>query len=252
MVSSTLLLAAAAVAPLASAHFGLEYPAWRADTLQSDTNYSQWQYPCTPFLPFPLPHFQFPPPDETNFLLPGAGVPTDAGNRTDWPLTGGSLKLDLHHPWEYVFVNLGLGSNVTNFNYTLTGPTFWNVTGAGVLCVDLPLPEGLKPTDGQQASIQVVNVGASGSALYNVSFSSVPGYGDGMSGKRMIADENDPKKKNSAPISPSAPTPLRCPRTSARPMTRCRLLRSRSRVLTAPRAARARLTTKRVVLRSLD
>ncbi|KAK3395790.1 hypothetical protein B0T20DRAFT_382380 [Sordaria brevicollis] len=143
MVSSTILLAAAAaIAPLASAHFGLEYPEWRADTLKSDSNYSQWQYPC-------------------------AGVPTDAGNRTDWPLTGGSLKLDLHHPWEYVFVNLGLGNNVTNFNYTLTGPTFWNVTGAGTLCVDLPLPEGLEVSDGQQASIQVVNVGASGSALYN-------------------------------------------------------------------------------------
>lgn len=31
----------------------------------------------------------------------GAGVPSNAGNRTDWPLTGGSLKLDLHHPWTY-------------------------------------------------------------------------------------------------------------------------------------------------------
>lgn len=78
--------------------------------------------------------------------------------------------MDLHHPWEYVFVNLGLGSNVTNFNYTLTGPTFWNVTGAGTLCVDLPLPEGLNPSDGQEGSIQVVTVGESGSALYNVSF----------------------------------------------------------------------------------
>ncbi|KAA8635443.1 hypothetical protein SMACR_00537 [Sordaria macrospora] len=144
MVSATLLFAAA-VAPLASAHFGLEYPAWRADTLQSDTNYSQWQYPC-------------------------AGVPaatSTSGNRTDWPLKGGSIKLDLHHPWEYVFVNLGLGGNVTNFNYTLTGPTFWNVTGAGTLCVDLPLPEGLNPSDGQEGSIQVVTVGESGSALYN-------------------------------------------------------------------------------------
>lgn len=58
---------------------------------------------------------------------------------------------------------------MTNFNYTLTGPTFWNVTGAGVLCVDLPLPAGLEPSDGQEGSIQVVTVGESGSALYNVS-----------------------------------------------------------------------------------
>lgn len=60
---------------------------------------------------------------------------------------------------------------MTNFNYTLTGPTFWNVTGAGTLCVDLPLPEGLNPSDGQEGSIQVVTVGESGSALYNVSSS---------------------------------------------------------------------------------
>ncbi|KAL0475603.1 hypothetical protein QR685DRAFT_513188 [Neurospora intermedia] len=144
MVSATLLLTAA-IAPLASAHFNLEYPVWRANTLESGTNYSQWNYPC-------------------------AGVPpatSTSGNRTDWPLKGGSVKLDLHHPWEYLFVNLGLGANVTNFNYTLTGPTFWNVTGAGTLCVDLPLPEGLTMSDGQEGSIQVVTVSASGSALYN-------------------------------------------------------------------------------------
>jgi len=99
----------------------------------------------------------------------GAGVSADAGNRTDWPLEGGSLKLDLHHPWTYVFVNLGLGDNVTNFNYTLT-PEFWNSTGKGTLCVsELPLPADLSVADGTKASIQVVTLGESGSALYNVS-----------------------------------------------------------------------------------
>lgn len=39
---------------------------------------------------------------------------------TDWPIGGGSLRLDLHHAWTYVFVNLALGENATNFNVSLT------------------------------------------------------------------------------------------------------------------------------------
>ncbi|KAK0631347.1 hypothetical protein B0T14DRAFT_532151 [Immersiella caudata] len=140
-VGAFLLLA---VAQLATAHFGLEYPAWRDATLGSGHNYSQWAYPC-------------------------AGVPGNipGGNRTDWPLTGGSVILDLHHDWTYVFINLGLGANVTVFNYTLT-PEFLNATGEGKLCLPtVPLPADLKVEDGTQASIQVITVGDSGAGLYN-------------------------------------------------------------------------------------
>lgn len=152
-------------ASLASAHFGLTYPEWRADTLENEDLYSQWEYPCKCCpLSILLPY--------KSVLLttnPGAGVPADAGNRTDWPLTGGSLKLELHHKWTYVFVNLGLGDNVTNFNYTLT-PSLWNSTGNGTLCLpSIPLPVNLQPVDGQKATIQVVTSGSTGSALYNVS-----------------------------------------------------------------------------------
>jgi hypothetical protein len=70
-------------------------------------------------------------------------------------------------------VNLGLGPNVTNFNYTLT-PSFWNETGNGTLCVPtIPLPAGLTVSDGTEASIQVVTLGDSGNALYNVSRSTL-------------------------------------------------------------------------------
>ncbi|KAG8425644.1 hypothetical protein J3458_002326 [Metarhizium acridum] len=138
---SKLVLALAAVHG-AAAHFGLKYPPWRANTLavENEVKYSQWSYPC-------------------------AGVDYKAGNVTDWPVGGGSLALDLHHPWTYVFVNLGLGENATNFNVSLT-PQFWNVTGKGTLCVDkLPVPVDVQ--DGALASLQVVTSGASGSALYN-------------------------------------------------------------------------------------
>ena len=47
MLFTTVVLLAAA-AQMASAHFGLTYPPWRADTLSDEENspYSQWTYPC--------------------------------------------------------------------------------------------------------------------------------------------------------------------------------------------------------------
>ena len=50
MVQSFLLLAAAG---LAQAHFGIEYPPMRANTLGSskNTTYSQWTNPCKPLHP---------------------------------------------------------------------------------------------------------------------------------------------------------------------------------------------------------
>ncbi|KAI0975275.1 hypothetical protein F4678DRAFT_484947 [Xylaria arbuscula] len=129
-----------AVIGLVSAHFQLEYPAWRADSLAENTTYSEWDYPC-------------------------AGVPFGVGNKTEWPIEGASVALDLHHPWTYLYINLGLGENSTNFNISLT-PQLLNVTGSGSFCLtDLPIPNTI--AEGQNATVQVVTNGQSGSALYN-------------------------------------------------------------------------------------
>ncbi|KAI1347518.1 hypothetical protein F5Y01DRAFT_243582 [Xylaria sp. FL0043] len=129
-----------AIVGLVSAHFQLEYPAWRADALAENTTYSEWDYPC-------------------------AGVPYGIGNKTEWPMQGASVALDLHHPWTYLYINLGLGENSTNFNISLT-PELLNVTGKGSFCItDLPIPSSI--ADGQNATIQVVTNGQSGSALYS-------------------------------------------------------------------------------------
>ncbi|KAJ6442787.1 expression library immunization antigen 1 [Purpureocillium lavendulum] len=160
MLSKTVLLALAA-AQGAVAHFGIVYPSWRADTLADEENstYSQWTYPCN-IRRMDRALTSACARDET-----GAGVPFGKGNTTDWPLGGGSLKLSLHHPWTYVFVNLAVGDNATSFNVSLT-PEFWNATGKGTLCVPkLPVPVNV--TDGTKGSLQVVTLGASGSALYN-------------------------------------------------------------------------------------
>jgi hypothetical protein len=102
----------------------------------------------------------------------GANVnQTASTNRTIWPLTGGSLNLDLHHPWTYLFVNLGLGTDYPAFNISLI-PQPLNETGNGTLCLPhILLPAGTGVVDGQNASIQVVTFGQTGSALYNVSLS---------------------------------------------------------------------------------
>jgi hypothetical protein len=78
-------------------------------------------------------------------------------------------------------VNLGLGTNVTNFNISLVENL--NQTAAGVLCLKetgrANLEKGLKAAgysgledqrlNGLEASVQVIQLGHSGSALYNVS-----------------------------------------------------------------------------------
>lgn len=137
------------------AHFGINYPTWRADSLaETNESISQWIYPCANVQP----------------------MQNSSLERTPWPLTGGSISLELHHHWTYLFVNLGFGSAVTNFNVSLNpeGGRLVNETGNGTFCWNqVPVPDpatlGLTVTEGMQASIQVVTVGDSGSALYNVS-----------------------------------------------------------------------------------
>lgn len=81
--------------PLATAHYSIAYPHWRGDSFTTP-GASQWLWPC-------------------------ANVSQDASanNRTLWPLTGGSLVLNAHHPWAPTYVNLGLGNAVTSFNVSL-------------------------------------------------------------------------------------------------------------------------------------
>lgn len=119
--------------------------------------------------PFSLVPFRYLP-IQTKLTTPGANVnQTTLTNRTLWPMTGGSLTLDLHHPWTYLFVNLGLGTDYPIFNISLTQQPL-NETGNGTLCLPhLILPASVAVVDGQNASLQVVTFGQTGSALYNVS-----------------------------------------------------------------------------------
>ncbi|XXH06107.1 hypothetical protein Hte_012552 [Hypoxylon texense] len=143
-VPTLVAVAATAFVQLASAHFEIMYPQWRADSIDpGNDNISQWNYPC-------------------------AGIGDDAGNRTDWPLTGGAVAVKLRHPWTYIYINLGLsidGANVTDFNMSLT-PDLTNVTGKGNFCLPhLNVP--MEVTDGTRASMQIVTNGQDGQDMYN-------------------------------------------------------------------------------------
>ncbi|KAF3929291.1 hypothetical protein AA313_de0207596 [Arthrobotrys entomopaga] len=141
MLANT-LITLTALAVVAQAHFSIEYPPMRVDSFEDP--YDQNMRPC-------------------------AGG-NSTGNRTEWPLDGGSISLELHHPTDYVFINLGLANGsaqVTNFNVYLT-PQFLNNTGNGTVCIPkLPLPAGVEVQDGTNASIQVVTVNHGGNSLYN-------------------------------------------------------------------------------------
>jgi hypothetical protein len=144
-----------ALAGSAAAHFRLLQPQWRGDSFTAPA--SQWQYPCA-----------------------NVNTTTDAANRTSWPLTGGSVVFNGSHPWSMTYVNLAIGTNGTSFNITLV-PGF-NQTGPGVFCFKETgrghLEEGLKAAgysglndqrlNGLDATVQVIQLGERGSALYNV------------------------------------------------------------------------------------
>ncbi|KAH8817207.1 hypothetical protein F5884DRAFT_818997 [Xylogone sp. PMI_703] len=134
-------LVSLALADLVFGHTQIWYPEWRANSFIPP--FSQRIYPC-------------------------AGINDNATTpRTLWPLDGGSLNVTLHDGAAYIFINIGLGENSTNFNYTLFSAPL-NETGAGNLCFPkLTLPSGIQIQEGTNASLQFATAGHNGEGLYN-------------------------------------------------------------------------------------
>lgn len=99
----------------------------------------------------------------------GAGISDNTTtSRTLWPLDGGSLNVTLHDAAAYIFINIGLGVNSSDFNYTLYAEPL-NETGAGNLCFPkLTLPPNMPIAEGTNASIQFATASHSGEGLSNV------------------------------------------------------------------------------------
>lgn len=138
-----LLTVLPALLPLVAAHFNVEAPPTRGGT--EDT---QPSFPC--------------------------GGPTQPSNtRTKIPLDDPkvAIAMEMGHDQAAVQVLLGLGSNPgSNFNITVI-PTFRQV-GLGSFCLpDVMLSEdvvGFKPTEGMDATIQVLSNGDPNGGLFHV------------------------------------------------------------------------------------
>jgi len=141
MFRSLLLLACAAVT---SAHFVINYPPDRGNSYNT-----QFQYPC--------------------------GGLHSTGNRSAWPVNGGAVSIVPLHPFAFTTINLAIGTtiqettDVNRWNHIMKA-TFNQTGGNGTFCVPkLSIPYALLPLvqDGVNATIQIVQLVASGQALYN-------------------------------------------------------------------------------------
>ncbi|KAF7920746.1 uncharacterized protein EAE98_008775 [Botrytis deweyae] len=124
---------------LSIAHFLLSYPASRGfneDTLS--------QFPC-------------------------GGQDTVSSNRTLWPLSSGSIALDMEDASANIEVLIGFGNHVGSAFNTVLRQTFAE-TGTGRFCMEGLVVDGVgwNVTEGMNATIQVVTgeAGTSG-GLYN-------------------------------------------------------------------------------------
>jgi len=125
--------------PLAAAHFTLDWPPARG----------------------------FEPKKAGNF--PCGGFDSVSSSRTDWPLNGGPVQLNMEHSQTNIKVLLAIGSNPGNSFNIVLNPTL-SQEGLGDFCIGpLSVPNNLNISDGTPATIQVVTNGDPTGGLYQVS-----------------------------------------------------------------------------------
>jgi nascent polypeptide-associated complex subunit beta len=136
MLSNTIF--ALALIPVTFAHFTLDYPKARSNN--EDT---AGDFPC-------------------------GGSNDVQQQRTDFPISGGPLQLNLGHEQTNLAVYMAVGSNPGSGFSIVMRPQF-QVTGLGDFCVgEIGVPKGVNVTDGTPASIQVVSNAHSAGGLYQV------------------------------------------------------------------------------------
>jgi nascent polypeptide-associated complex subunit beta len=132
------------------------------------------------FLPFSLAHFKLNWPtsrgseEGTAEQFPCGGYSNVQQQRTDWPINGGPLQLNMGHPQTNLAVYMAVGSTPgSGFSIKLR-PQFV-VEALGDFCIgQLNVPSGMNVSDGTPASIQVVSNAHSNGGLYQVSLISSP------------------------------------------------------------------------------
>lgn len=136
MLSKTLL--AVALAPVALAHFELKYPSTRGFDEDKEST-----FPC-------------------------GGFDTVSSQRTDFPMSGAPIQINLGHQQTNVAVYLAVGDNPGDGFSTVLHPQF-QVSGFGNFCLgDVSIPSSLNVTEGTKATIQVITNAHGEGGLYQV------------------------------------------------------------------------------------
>ncbi|MCJ1383937.1 hypothetical protein MMC17_007051 [Xylographa soralifera] len=159
-----------ALLALTSAHTVITYPGWRGDNLH--TNGTQDQFSESGGLGIG-PNNTFP--YGMQWMYPCGGMPLTT-NRTLWPIGGGAIAVQpgwfQGHATAFFYFNMGMGTLPINMSlpmmpvFQITGPS--KQAYAGGFCLpQVPLPAGVSPNIGDNATIQVVEAAVHGAALYS-------------------------------------------------------------------------------------
>ncbi|KAF2259065.1 hypothetical protein CC78DRAFT_84597 [Lojkania enalia] len=123
-------------------------------------------------LPLSVAHFvlTWPPSrgfDDANAVnFPCGGFDSASSSRTDFPMSGGPIQLDMHHTQTNLAVYLAVGSDPGN-NYNITLRPTLAEEGPGNFCLGMvSVPSDLNISDGTPATIQVVTNGDPDGGLY--------------------------------------------------------------------------------------
>jgi len=155
---------------IASAHTVITYPGWRGDNLHQtgtdDEFVESGGLGVGPNNTYPY---------GMQWIYPCGGMPLTT-NRTLWPVTGGAIAIQpgwfQGHASAYFYINMGMDTLPANMSlpmvpvFEITGPS--KQAYAGGFCLpQVPLPAGVSPNIGDNATIQVVETAIHGAALYS-------------------------------------------------------------------------------------
>ncbi|KAF1852097.1 uncharacterized protein K460DRAFT_325687 [Cucurbitaria berberidis CBS 394.84] len=123
-------------------------------------------------LPLTLAHFQLTFPkargfsDDVESNFPCGGFNDVQKQRTDFPISGGPIQLNMGHPQTNIAVYVAIGDNPGS-GFSVVARQQLTVDGLGNFCIgSISLPTSLNVSDGTLASIQVVSNNHESGGLY--------------------------------------------------------------------------------------
>ncbi|KAF1358886.1 hypothetical protein EJ07DRAFT_156274 [Lizonia empirigonia] len=132
-------IVALALAPVALAHFNLKYPASRGFDEDKEST-----FPC-------------------------GGFDTVSSQRTDFPISGAPIQINLGHQQTNIGVYMAIGDNPGD-GFSIKLHEQFQVTGYGDFCMgSVSIPSSLNVTEGTKASIQVITNAHGEGGLYQCS-----------------------------------------------------------------------------------